>query len=341
MSAGEIDPPCGASRCCSPTGRLACRPVNFPPDHSLGRAYLRICRPPAAASLRSRRGWNAQWRDAGRAQGTLEVPAGHELQLLAGAWPDPGAYDRLRPGDVQALRLSGESAPHILGQVGHLAGLEALDLWGTPVGDGSMVSLPGLLGLRVLNLWGTRVTDAAIHYVAAIPGLRSLTVPGRTIGDAAMADLAAMARLRELDLSGSGVTDGGLATLGASRSISRLCLWGTAITDAGLANLVRFPALRDLDLGATAVTDAALVHLIGLGLHRLCLRDTLMSPGGVRQAREALGGCRVDPAGAEYCEGCRTPALSGRRRSRTPQAAIGRDVNALPHPGGSQALSDE
>jgi hypothetical protein len=156
-----------------------------------------------------------------------------------------------------------------------------------------------------------------------------------------MADLAAMAALRDLDLSGSGVTDEGLATLSASRSILRLSLWGTAITDAGLAALSRFPALCEVDLGSTAVTDGALVHLIGLGLHRLSLRDTLVSPDGARQVREAVGGCRVDPSEGEYCHGCRTPPLSRLRRAAAVQAVAGNGVRVPPRPRGSRILSDE
>lgn len=338
MSPNEINASSSGTRYCSVSAvRLPCRTVNFPADHSLGTAYLRAPLPPAAAPRRSRRCWSAQWGDAGPAQGTLDVPAGHQLKLQATTCWDPDAFGRLGHGDVQALRLSGREAPHILGLVGHLAGLEALDLWAAPVGDDSVASLCGLLGLRSLNLWGTQMTDAAMAYLPAMPRLRNLTVPGRNVGDAAMVDLAAMAMLRVLDLSGSRVSDEGLAMLSASRSIIRLCLWGTAITDAGLPALGRFPALREVDLGGTAVTDAGLVHLTGLGLQRLSLRDTLVSPDGICQVRELMPGCRVDPSEGAYCHACRTQARSGPRRAGAGRAVAG----APPVAGGSHVLSDE
>jgi hypothetical protein len=232
------------------------------------------------------------------------VPAGNQLKLEAWQpWPDPAALERLGPLDLQALILGGRAASEaVLASLGHLSGLELLDLWRGRVGDDGMPFLTRLPRLRVLDLWGTGVTDAGLQALSPLGGLRHLTVPRRT-SDAAMACLGELDGLRELDLSGSSVTDAGLGLLAGAgaQSLMALTLWGTSVTDAGLDHLVELPSLVELDLGATAITDQGLAELALLPLRWLSLRDSLVTVEGLRALREALPGCRVEPSQTQGC----------------------------------------
>jgi hypothetical protein len=287
------------------------RELRFSEDVSLGKVLLRGPGERGSLARGTRRCWSREWRDGGEARGRVPVPAGNEVKLLVQteACPDPGVLRRLGPGDVQALSLAGAAGckPWVT-SLRHLEGLEMLDLWAACAGDEAMRFISRLSGLRVLDLWGTRVSDAGLAALTSLPGLRRLTVPGRHIGDAGMPCLADLGGLRELDLSGSSVTDAGLGFLARAHSLVRLSLWGTQVTDEGLRHLRQLASLADLELGATAVTDAGLVHLLHLPLRRVSLRDSLVSPEGLRVLRTALPGCRVEPVeGAEHCERWRPP----------------------------------
>jgi hypothetical protein len=280
---------------------LPWRELDFPAEHSLGELALRG---PGRrrASRTARHGWDAGWREFREARGRVRVPAGNQLKLEAWQpWPDPSALERLGPLDLQALVLGGRAASEaVLETLGHLSGLELLDLWTGRVGDDAMPCVARLSRLRVLDLWGTGVTDAGLQALSPLGGLRHLTVPRRT-GDAAMECIGELAGLRELDLSGSSVTDAGLGLLRGADSLMALTLWDTSVTDAGLRHLQELPSLVELDLGATAITDQGLAELAVLPLRWLSLRDALVSLEGLRALREALPGCRVEPAESEGC----------------------------------------
>ena len=277
------------------------RELDFPADYSLGTLSLRG---PGRrrASRTARHGWGAGWREFREASGRVRVPAGNQLKLEAWQpWPDPAALERLGPLDLQALILGGRAASEaVLASLGHLSGLELLDLWRGRVGDDAMPFLTRLPRLRVLDLWGTGVTDAGLQALSPLGGLRHLTVPRRT-GDDAMACLGELDGLRELDLSGSSVTDDGLGFLAGAHSLVALTLWDTRVTDAGLPHLQELPFLAELDLGATAITDQGLAQLVSLPLRRLSLRDSLVSLEGLQALREALPRCRVEPIESEGC----------------------------------------
>lgn len=280
------------------------REVRFPLGRSVGTLSVRG--PGPRWSGRARHGWSAGWRELGEARGRVTVPAGNQLKLRGGraGTPDPAALECLAPGDLQALSLHGDAgSEEIVAALGHLAGLEALELWTAPVGDDIIPMVSSLPGLRVLDLWGTHVTDAGLQTLLPHRGLRHLTVPIRT-GDASMVRLAEIKGLRELNLAGSSVTDAGLELLARAQSLVRLSLWGTRISDAGLRHLRGLRSLAVLDLGATAITDQALADLARLRLRRLSLHDALVTPVGLGELRDAMPGCRVDPVGAGALAGC-------------------------------------
>jgi Leucine Rich repeat len=283
------------------TVTLPCREIEFPAEHSLGMLSLRGPGRRRATS-RARHGWRAGWRDFQEARGRVRVPAGTQLKLRAlQPWPDPAALKGLGPLDLQGLILGGLAASEtVLASLGHLTGLELLDLWAGPVGDRAIPFVARLPHLRVLDLWGTGVTDAGLQALSPLRGLRRLTLPRHT-SDAALPYLAEFDGLRELNLLGSRVTDAGLGLLGAAHSLTRLSLWRTKVTDAGLHHLQGLPSLVDLDLGCTAVTDQGLAALAVLRLRRVSLRDTLVSAEGLQALREALPWCRIEPGQSEDC----------------------------------------
>ena len=288
---------------------LPSRELDFPVEQSLGVLSVRGPRR-QRVSCRARHGWDARWREFGEARGHVRVPAGTQVKLRAlQPWPDPAALERLGPLDLQALVLVGRAATEaVLASLGHLSGLELLDLWAAPLGDEAIPFVAPLSRLRALSLWGTGVTDVGLQALSPLGGLRHLTVSRKT-GDAAMPFLAELGRLRELNLSGSSVTDAGLGRLAGAPSLMRLSLWDTRVTDAGLRHLQELPSLVELELGATAITDQGLAELAVLPLRRLSLCDALVSLEGLRTLREALPGCRVEPAESEGCR-CHLPAVA-------------------------------
>lgn len=298
------------------------RDLQFPVEHSAGTVYVRGPGHRSALGRAGRR-WNHGWREAGEARGVVTVEPGNQVKLrahrrnliegtaggpgggLGSAWSDAGPLHRLGPRDLQALSLGGAATASVLDSLGHLTGLEVLDLWTAPIGDEAVSAVARLSGLRVLDLWGTRVSDTGLRALAPLEGLRRLTAPGRQTGDAGIPCLADLGGLRELSLSGSSVTDAGLAMLTRAHSLVRLSLWGTRVTDAGLQHLHQLTSLAELDLGATAVTDQGLSHVRRLPLRWVSLRDTLVSPEGLRGLRAALPACRVEPLEDETCQAWR------------------------------------
>ena len=149
------------------------REIHFPAERSVGTLLVRG--PGQRWSGRARHGWGAGWRELGEARGRVLVPAGNQLKLRASRqrWPDPVALECLGPGDLQALALGGvDAAEAVLASLGHLSGLELLDLWTAPVGDDAIPLISALPGLRVLDLWGTGVTDTGLQGLFPLGDLR-------------------------------------------------------------------------------------------------------------------------------------------------------------------------
>lgn len=288
---------------------LPARAVWFPPEGALGRLFLLgpsggCC----SMSACSRRWWAAGWREAGPASGRILVPAGNLLKLLLAAGVEPRALRQVAPAQIEAFAVrDGGSSEALLSCLDRFPHLRQLDFWTAPVGDEVMPAVARLEDLQELNLWGTRVGAHGLALLALRPGLRRLILPG-AVGDLAMGHVAALLQLRELDCAGTAITDAGLRALSRLPSLTRLSLWGTRVTDAGLWHLAHFPSLRDLDLGGTAVTDGGLAALASLPLRSLSLRDTLVTPAGLRSLRAALAGTEVAPGpGPDRCPGWRPP----------------------------------
>lgn len=290
---------------------LPARSVSFAPEDALGRLYLRGPGEGGPMAGSSRRWWAAGWREAGPASGNIRVPAGNLLKLRLAAGVDRRALMRLDPTHIQAFAVrESASSEALLSCLDHFPHLSLLDLWAAPVGDEIMPVLSRLTQLRELNLWGTRVSEQGLAPLAHRPGLRRLILPG-AVGDAGIGHVAEMAYLRELECSGAPVTDLGVGLLSSLPHLTRLSLWGTRVTDAGLWQLGNFASLQDLDLGGTAVTDAGLAALAGLPLRRLSLRDTLVTPAGLRSLRAVLARTEVEPGpGPDRCPGWRPPVTA-------------------------------
>lgn len=281
------------------------RTVLFAEGHCLGTALLRgpvgvdgarAGRLPASALRRcSPRWWDDGWRDVGPAQGQVLVPGGCVLGVRLAPGAEPRALLDLLPGDLQRLSVR-HRADGVLPLLGDLAGLTALDLWGTEVGDEVMFWVAGWGGLESLDLWGTRVGPAGLGRLSCLAKLRRLSAPGPSWGDSAIAALGRFPGLHVLELAGTTVGDRGIERLSGVPQLTRLSLWGTRITDRALPLLGKFPRLAALDLGDTSVTDAGIDALAALPrLRWVSLEGTLVTRTGLADLRAARRDCAVEP----------------------------------------------
>ena len=181
-----------------------------------------------------------RWRILGDATGLVTVPADSvvRLDLNLQAHEDPSPLSQLGPDDLQWLSFHAWG-PSIrtdvaLGYIGHMTGLEGLDLA------------------------GTYVTDSGLTHVAGLTGLLRLLLEGNPVTDAGLVHLASLLKLETLDLWGDRVevSDAGLVHLAKLTALQDLTLWGTKISDAGLEYFHPLTALRRLGLSGTNVTEA-------------------------------------------------------------------------------------
>jgi hypothetical protein len=85
-------------------------------------------------------------------------------------------------GRVIKLRLTGRHLPKaILAEVGKLAELRGLDMYGSSITDEGLAELKDLQNLRALGLGATLVTDQGLVHLEKLQSLQWLWVPGKTV----------------------------------------------------------------------------------------------------------------------------------------------------------------
>ncbi len=147
-----------------------------------------------------------------------------------------------------------------LAGVGHLTGLESLDLWQNQIVDvGPLDSLPNLKRLRMS--WN-QIVD--VSPLASLSRLVELALGNNEIAD--VSPLASLTRLERLYLPDNQIVD--LTPLAGLRGLEYLILWQNQVVDVGpLASLTN---LETLDLNFNDIPDvsplAALANLKGLYL---------------------------------------------------------------------------
>ncbi len=206
-------------------------------------------------SKREQREGVERWRALGEATGSVNVAADSavRLDLNLEAHEDPASLKRLGVEDLQWLSFHawGPSTrtDNALRCIGHMAGLEGLDLAGTHVTDAGLAHIAGLVHLRTLLLEGNPVTDAGLVHLANLTKLETLDVWGSRVdvSDAGLVHLARLTALQDLTLWGARITDAGLMHFRRLTSLRRLGLSGTGVSDAGREELRRMlPGLESI-----------------------------------------------------------------------------------------------
>jgi len=142
-----------------------------------------------------------------------------------------------------------------------LAGLTALDLSFTKVGDAGMVHFKDCKNLKSLALAGTSVADAGVAHFADNKGLTSLNLARTKVTDAGLAHFRDCKELTSLNATNTKVSDDGLGHFKDCNGLTVLWLSGTQVGDAGLAHLKGHKNLTTLHLSGSNVGDEGLAHL--------------------------------------------------------------------------------
>lgn len=164
------------------------------------------------------------------------------------------------------------------------AGLEALDVEGTAVGDAGARALTRLGELRALNLAGTQITDEGGAALAALGKLEIADLGSTRVGRKTIAALRQLP-LRELFLDHTRVR-GEVATLAQlAPGLVRFDVSSTAHhpTDAELAWLATAPNLVEIGISGAKVHDALALALVKLaGLRELRMAETAITNAVIR-----------------------------------------------------------
>lgn len=170
---------------------LPARAVKFP-DYSIGTLYVHECgtempRRPSWWNFTSTP-WHFQgivkrsepvatpyWKRLSFAQGTVEIPSGHELAFVAHE-ECQHHYDTfavLSPSDLQGFRTAFINSGD-LRFIGHLTGLRYLFLISEALTNHDLSYLRGLSALEILMLMGCRNVDTSLSGLKELTKLRQL-----------------------------------------------------------------------------------------------------------------------------------------------------------------------
>lgn len=173
--------------------------------------------------------------------------------------------------------------------VGHISGLQNLDLRDCAISNAGLAHLTGLEKLRALRLSGksgaTTVDDAGMESVAKLTNLRALLLDYLWISEVGLAELAPLKDLSELYLSQTLVGDEALDVLKQFPKLSKLRLSRTQVTSQGLEKLVPLSGLTEVDLSeCSQIFDDGMTHLGQVtSLKRLNLWRVALTDYGVEQ----------------------------------------------------------
>jgi hypothetical protein len=147
-----------------------------------------------------------------------------------------------------------------------------------------------------INFHGRNLTDVGLESLAGWPNLTAINY-GHTRATWAGLDKLRGLKLKKLLFGNSPAGDAALAHLPLFPDLEHVDLEHTAVTDAGMAYLTRLPKLDGLVLSRNGITDAGLRALqkCGPALQRLYVRDTKVTPAGLREFHEARPDVALDP----------------------------------------------
>lgn len=170
-----------------------------------------------------------------------------------------------------------------------------------PIGSHATALLANLQSLRTLDLSGTAVTAGALLSLSSNATLVNLTLDGSEIGNDGMRVVGTMKSLRLLNLADSKADDEGVSLLSGLRNIESLNLNTTMITDRSVQVIGAMTGLQNVFLARTKITDRGLISLCEnrKDLRVLQLSGTTVSDAGISSLRK-LGSLHwLDVSGCE------------------------------------------
>lgn len=145
------------------------------------------------------------------------------------------------PADGQAP--AGQPHPN-LREIGKLARIKRLTIWGRSLVGADLKDIAGLEGLEYLQL-NMPVDDEGALELARLKQLQGLRIEGGVVTDVGLKHLPRLSRLRFLEIEGS-FTDAGLLELAHLDELYYLRARSPNVSDAGLQAIAReLPALRN------------------------------------------------------------------------------------------------
>ena len=190
-------------------------------------------------------------------------------------------------GRVVALDISSEGLTGTIpSELGSLANLEGLLLWGNQLTGGIPTELGSLANLRWLFLYNNQLTGEIPAELGSLSNLQSLDLYNNQLTGAIPVELGNLSNLQELWLPSNQLTGEIPAELGSLSNLQWLALYNNQLTGAIPFELGDLSNLQGLLLGENQLTGAIPPELGGLAnLSELYLADNLLTgcvPDGLR-----------------------------------------------------------
>ncbi len=112
-------------------------------------------------------------------------------------------------GHVTYVGLGPGGSDAEMTKIGHLSGLEQLDLGGSPVTDAGLSCVSNLSNLRGLALDGAAITDAGLMQLRRLHRLRFLVLRNNAVTNVGLKHLKGLSHLELLDLNGTQTSQAG------------------------------------------------------------------------------------------------------------------------------------
>lgn len=181
-----------------------------------------------------------------------------------------------------------------LKHIGHLTGLQELNLCDTDIGDQGLQWLRNLKELKSLNLSGTDVTAKGLANLRGLTALENLELSDNHLGNSGIESLVSLKHLDRLQISRTNVGDKGLKSVAALPHLRSLNIQFTQISDAGISALTQMKGLEELQMAHTKVTPACIKYLSQLvSLRRLVYSTEQFSPNDLQKFHTAVPHCEL------------------------------------------------
>ena len=167
-------------------------------------------------------------------------------------------------------------------ELGDLANLEELYLWGNQLTGEIPAELGSLANLTGLSLSGNELTGEIPSELGDLANLKELYLQGNQLTGEIPAELGSLANLTGLSLSGNELTGEIPSELGDLANLEELYLWGNQLTGEIPAVLGSLTNLEILLLARNQLTGCIPVGLLGMASNDFHLLDLPFCPGGVQ-----------------------------------------------------------